>query len=481
MVWCAAYFLLLLLLSVVAPADMADATHLTRPRPDCRHTTLNVTAQQLSLYDVAFDDFEEMTNRSGWQTLTFDSLAFLGTVAGGGADLAEMLVTLRRIARAVAPASVSIEDVRYTWQEAWSALATTLAAEAQSHMDEGDVSGAASAWLRSATYMQLALRFSDHRTEILLYSQSVAWFNQALKLAVPAMVACAPVDIPFEDTRLFAYWCPAAAPNATSTVVAVTGYDASNLNSYFEVGVPAVHRGLNVLLLEGPGQGMTVRQHKLYFRPNWGTVVDAAVSWLAQNATGLSLDMSRIVLWGRSMGGYLAPQGFATASVRPAALVADGGIENFFQTTYCSLHADLRDLLYTDAATFDRYLLKGMDASLSLRSLLLFGFLGFNTSSPSNLFFQWQNYDMGPHMASLAAYPVLVNAPAWDTLVGNSSRIFWAQLAPTHPQSVLLALDPLRGTGLHCDVGSTASTINRILAWVTEVSGQGLAQNKRRT
>jgi hypothetical protein len=137
---------------------------------------------------------------------------------------------------------------------------------------------------------------------------------------------------------------------------------------------------------------------------------------------------------------------------------------------YCNLPPQLQQLLYTDPETFDRYLLGGMAGSLSLRSFLYYGFLGFNTSSPAALFKQWQAYQItDPSMALLAATPVLVNAPAWDTLVGNSSRIFWAQLAEQGaiaPPSLLLELDPFRGSGLHCGVGSTANSAQRILSWI---------------
>ena len=325
---------------------------------------------------------------------------------------------------------------------------------------------AASALLRAAMTQQLALRFSDHRTPAALaqFNESVAWFDRALALRAPGVAACSPVRVPMVPGpgQMYAYWC-GAGPGA-ATVVALSGFDGSNQNTYFEVGAPAALRGFNVLMLEGPGQGMTARFEHLPFRPDYGVVLDSALAWLqvAQPA----VNVSRVVLWGRSFGGYLAPRAAATATHAPAALVADGGVFDFFQSTFCALPAALQPLLASNPAKFDEYMLAGMNVSLAARSLLYYGFLGFNTSSPAELYTHFQAFTMAGLAARLAPLPMLVNAPAWDTLVGNSSGIFWDQVQPSHPASVLLRRDPLRGAGLHCGVGSTANEPDAILDWL---------------
>ncbi len=47
--------------------------------------------------------------------------------------------------------------------------------------------------------------------------------------------------------------------------------------------------------------------------------------------------------------------------------------------------------------------------------------------------------------------------------------IFWAalQAGPLSPSSMLLSLDPTRGTGLHCEIGSTDNTVSAILQWLS--------------
>lgn len=85
------------------------------------------------------------------------------------------------------------------------------------------------------------------------------------------------------------------------------------------------------------------------------------------------------------------------------------------------------------------------------------------TRDMSLLLDAFQNYTMQDSMGLLAGRPMLINAPLLDTLTGNQSAIFLAR-APTHNNFTrLLQLDPSQGAGLHCSVGSTASSITQLL------------------
>ena len=78
---------------------------------------------------------------------------------------------------------------------------------------------------------------------------------------------------------------------------------------------------------------------QLHFQPDWEAVIAAVLSWLSTDVP--QADVTKLVLWGRSFGGYLAPRAFAnlpsnsssTPSTQPtlAALVADGGIWDMYQ------------------------------------------------------------------------------------------------------------------------------------------------------
>ncbi|MER6010096.1 alpha/beta hydrolase family protein [Streptomyces bluensis] len=67
----------------------------------------------------------------------------------------------------------------------------------------------------------------------------------------------------------------------------------------------ALRRGYNVIAFDGPGQGSTVREQGLHFRPDWEAVVTPVVDFAL---TVPEAEAERLVLIGMSVGGYLAPR-----------------------------------------------------------------------------------------------------------------------------------------------------------------------------
>ena len=90
-------------------------------------------------------------------------------------------------------------------------------------------------------------------------------------------------------------------------------------------------RGYNVLVMEGPGQASTARFDHLYFQYNYEEPVSAMVDWVIENH---SVNQSNLVLWGVSLGGYLASRAFAFEP-RFSALIANGGVLDFYQVLVC--------------------------------------------------------------------------------------------------------------------------------------------------
>ena len=267
-------------------------------------------------------------------------------------------------------------------------------------------------------------------------------------------------------------WCPAHTVNASSTsktIVAVNGFDGSMMNSFYEVGAPSAIRGFNVLIFDGPGQGSASRYNRALFRVDWEVPVSAALKWLYAHA-GSGVDPRRVVLWGRSFGGYLAPRAFVKLDGSAfAALVADGGVLDMFQNVVCTLSPQLQQLLASNPAQFDQYVMPALNVSLSLLNNYRWAQLGLNSSSMSSFILAFQPYTLTDDLSGVVSRPVLVNNPAWDTATFNQSSLFWAAMQnesrPLNAASLLLQQDPLRGTGLHCDVGSTANTVGTIIRW----------------
>jgi pimeloyl-ACP methyl ester carboxylesterase len=84
-------------------------------------------------------------------------------------------------------------------------------------------------------------------------------------------------------------------------------------------GVGALERGYNVLSFDGPGQGKALYEQRLYMRSDFEAVLTPVVDWLVSRS---EVDATKLVLIGRSFGGYLAPRA-AAFEHRIAALVCD--------------------------------------------------------------------------------------------------------------------------------------------------------------
>lgn len=238
----------------------------------------------------------------------------LGKVYYGCADIGECLVTAERI-----------EDGDYgSWYDEW--VATAEAAEALAHesREGGHSVSAREAFLRATEYYRSAYIFRrrdlDDPTLHDTWRRQRECFRAAMSLADHT---CETVDVPYEETTLEAYFlAPDDSGLARPTVIGFPGYDSPVEESYAMLAAAALERGYNCLLFEGPGQGGALYEKRLFFRPDYEAVVTPVVDVATDRA---DVDADRIVLVGRSFGGYLAPRA-ATAEHRLAALVADPGM-----------------------------------------------------------------------------------------------------------------------------------------------------------
>ncbi|OIB57056.1 alpha/beta hydrolase family protein [Natrialba sp. SSL1] len=238
----------------------------------------------------------------------------LGKVYYGCADVGECLTTADRI-----------EDDNYeSWYDEWFATADAVEDIARQSRERGHGVSAREAFLRATEYYRSAYFFRRH--DLADPDLHEAWkrqrdcFRAAMALADHT---CEVVDIPFERTVLESYvLAPDDSGTTRPTVIGFPGYDSPVEESYAMLARAALTRGYNCLLFEGPGQGGTLYEKRLFFRPDYEAVVTPVVDVAVGRA---DVDESRLALVGRSFGGYLAPRA-ATAEHRLAALAADPAI-----------------------------------------------------------------------------------------------------------------------------------------------------------
>jgi len=172
-----------------------------------------------------------------------------------------------------------------------------------------------------------------------------------------------------------------------------------------------------------------------------------------------------LVLWGRSFGGYLAPQAFAI-DTRIDFLVADGGVYDFYQNTVCSMPEDTRELFYNSDPQFNIQLNYGVKVSLNLDFIFEFGKLGFGVDNFESLFDAFEPYNMMKSIGNLENRFIYVNDPPFDSLTGNQSQIFVSHIK-SRGYILMYEADYMRGGALHCSVGSNINSNKSIMRWLT--------------
>lgn len=237
------------------------------------------------------------------------SMRTLAHTLYGGADFGECLTTMRR----VTPGDTS------SWYREWTRTADRVSGIADACDAAGHVVSAREAYLRASNYYRtsyLMLYGAPPKPELIrAYKRESLNFAAFASRAAPALE---PVEIPYENTTLRGWFCPAATTPAP-TLMATSGYDSTVSEAYFAFAVAANRRGYNCLLYDGPGQGHALIEQGLPMRPDWENVVKPVVDYLLMR---VDVDAARIALAGWSLGGYLALRA-AGGEGRLGACIAD--------------------------------------------------------------------------------------------------------------------------------------------------------------
>ena len=193
------------------------------------------------------------------------------------------------------------------WDEALEAIAATSARSAETADAEGRSADAAEDWRASAAcliFAQMAFNFDTDRKR-LLYRRMTASFAE---FARRAPLAIDKVEVAFGTGRLFGWHCRKSAQTRTPTVVVFGGMSGWS-TAYFAMAEALCERGLACLLVEGPGQGESRLEGRVF--------LDAGVS----KGFALFVDVARDVsggasvgIWGNSFGGLFAALTAATDS-----------------------------------------------------------------------------------------------------------------------------------------------------------------------
>jgi dienelactone hydrolase len=256
-----------------------------------------------------------------WPTHPFYSHKLLRTIGksnSGAADFTEAYIAAQAIG------GVPTDDAMV---REFSRLGTALLGRAAA-IEQFDPQTAAAARLRATEYLRTA-EFCIHpdtqlSAKVALYRKLRHTFAQAVADARPRVT---PVNVPYRRSALYAYWVdPLDAPHRRphATVILYGGLDSLGEEVYLWVGRELARRGLGVLVVDGPGQGASLRLRRIPSRPDYEVATKAVVDYLVAQR---QVDRRRIGLIGISLGGYYAARS-AAFERRLRATVAWTGIWN---------------------------------------------------------------------------------------------------------------------------------------------------------
>lgn len=250
----------------------------------------------------------------GW---SHQLIRLIGEAHNGGGDFGE-------IHRAASRMKVSDEN---SWFSEWSKLAGGVERLGKTAEGKGFRVSAMQAYFRASNYYRMADFYLDRDDprELPTFLKHVALFERAAALHFPKIE---PASIPFEGRKLHGYFVSASLPRNGSTdekfpcIIIFGGADATCEEAYFSSAVDASLRGFHALIMDGPGQGYTLRVEKLYACFDYERAVAAAIDYLASNKGDL-VELDKIGLMGRSMGGYYAARSAAMEPRIQAAVIFD--------------------------------------------------------------------------------------------------------------------------------------------------------------
>lgn len=278
------------------------------------------------------------------ECFSYEVLRAAGYANYGGADLGEVISITSKI-------RAGDED---DWLREWKSAADRAFANAKNSALVGNKMSAYEGYLRASNYYRTAEffrrdDFNNDKIAHVIYERSETAFAQAMELSTFKYQS---ISIPYEDMTLPGYFVsPDATGTPRRTIIFNGGYDSTMSEGWFAIGAAALSRGYNFLAFDGPGQGATIRSHRLFFRPDWEKVLTPVVDY---TLTRKEVDPNAITIFGWSMGGYLVSRA-ATEEHRIQAIILDDGVYDFgsaFRVNQPWFVQKLVDLKYDSVCNF---------------------------------------------------------------------------------------------------------------------------------
>lgn len=388
-------------------------------------------------------------------------LRLVGSMYEGGVDYGEVYSTSRRI---------KAHDVE-SWHSEWSATAQRLEQIGSAALDAKHKVTAHEAYLRASQYYrasgQFFIGYPGEKRTLPAYQKCEYCFIQAMKLS-PA-VKFEYVKIPWKTGAFFpAYFIqpPQIAPEKKGhTLIINGGYDSVKEECYFFSGAAALRRGYNVLLFDGPGQGLTLLEQNLPTLPEWENVMTPIIDYLY---TRKEVDKSKIAVMGISFGGYQVPRA-ATVEKRINAIITDPGQISIGKKARerLPLPENWRKTFPKDVpwlvSSIIRMILNKKMADPSYgwtfrRNLHVHGVKGIDDMFP-----EWDRFTLDPKAVTC---PIYISFAEGDA-IASESKALYEQVSSSEKKFVVYT--EASGSHEHCEIGNRAAFNGDALDWLDDI------------
>ena len=210
------------------------------------------------------------------------------------------------------------------WFEEWAQMGEKIEARGRDALRAGHKLTAASCFMRATRYYQTGERFIHPRSQrsMDVYARSVTLFKDAAAMTRRPRIE--PVEVPYENTSLPALLVhpdrEATGARPAPAMIFFDGFDVTKELQY-GYGIPDLAaRGVGCLIVDGPGNGESVRFRNLPLIAETENYATPVYEYLAARE---EFDPTRIGVMALSLGGYYAPRA-AALEPRFACCVAWG-------------------------------------------------------------------------------------------------------------------------------------------------------------
>lgn len=379
-------------------------------------------------------------------------LGLLGDTAFKAADIGEVVSTAEKIK----------EGDYQSWCEEWTKTAKRLQKVAEDSYSDGHLISARKAYLRASNYYRIAEFYLHENPEDpkieQLYNASLDCFSHVMKLNKPVIEE---VKIPYENTTLPGHFYKLEDSEEPKPVlIAMTGFDGTK-EAFYGVAMDALEHGMHCITFEGPGQGEAVHKQQLFFRHDYEKVITPVVDYLI---TRKEVDSKRIILWGQSLGGYLAPR-TAAFEHRLAGCIANGGVYDFlggFTSIFNMPREKFLDFARSNSEEFNKTVKEKMELNSKAKWSFSQGMYVFGVNTPAEFILKVGDFYM-KGLSEKIQCPTLIVDSENDKLLRNQARQLYEEL--TCPKDFTL-FTAEEGAEFHCQAGAKLIANERIFSWI---------------